>query len=109
MQAAVEPCEPWLDISRGMNREWGDKDGSTVGNISDEVPQRGQMREWLRLMTRNAYERKPGRSLSSGAIPVSRARLIDDHRYEDWCASWTKDALYWVPFNTDNVEPRTGI
>lgn len=43
---------PWIEISRGMHREEVDPvDGSIVGRITDEVPQRGQMRQWLKLMT----------------------------------------------------------
>ena len=48
MNAVVDP---WIDLSRGMNREYVDTDGSIVGHISDEVPQRGQMRQWRTLMT----------------------------------------------------------
>ena len=42
---------PWIEISRGMHREEVDTDGSIVGRITDEVPQRGQMKYWLQLMT----------------------------------------------------------
>jgi nitrite reductase/ring-hydroxylating ferredoxin subunit len=42
---------PWIDFSRGRNREYVDTDGTIVGKISDEVTQRGQMREWARLMS----------------------------------------------------------
>ena len=42
---------PWIEISRGMHREYVDTDGSVVGRITDEVPQRGQMKYWLQLMT----------------------------------------------------------
>jgi len=48
LQAIVNP---WIDISRGRNREYVDDDGSIVGKISDEVTQRGQTREWARLMS----------------------------------------------------------
>jgi phenylpropionate dioxygenase-like ring-hydroxylating dioxygenase large terminal subunit len=41
---------PWIDISRGMERERIEADGTIVGHISDEVPQRGQMRRWLELL-----------------------------------------------------------
>jgi len=51
MQAEVNP---WLEISRGMERQQIDSDGSTVGLISDEVPQRGIMAYWAELMTRPA-------------------------------------------------------
>lgn len=44
--------DPWIEISRGISREQVDADGSISGLIADEVPQRGQAREWLRLMTR---------------------------------------------------------
>ena len=33
------------------------------------------------------------------------ARLQDEHRYEEWEALWTEDALYWVPCNDDNADP----
>ena len=45
---------PWIEISRGMNREKVDSDGSIFGRISDEVPQRGQMKYWRQLMTQAA-------------------------------------------------------
>ena len=48
MRAVVNP---WIDISRGLHREEVDADGTRVGKISDETTQRGQMREWSRLMT----------------------------------------------------------
>lgn len=48
MRATVNP---WIDISRGLHREIIDEDGTRVGKISDETTQRGQMREWKRLMT----------------------------------------------------------
>jgi phenylpropionate dioxygenase-like ring-hydroxylating dioxygenase large terminal subunit len=45
---------PWIEISRGMHREFVDSDGSVVGLITDEVPQRGQMKYWLQLMTKTS-------------------------------------------------------
>lgn len=41
---------PWIEISRGMNREVTDEDGTIVGLITDEVTQRGQARRWRELM-----------------------------------------------------------
>jgi hypothetical protein len=46
--------DPWIDISRGIGREKVESDGTITGHISDEVPQRGQMRHWLKLMTKGA-------------------------------------------------------
>jgi phenylpropionate dioxygenase-like ring-hydroxylating dioxygenase large terminal subunit len=48
LQATVNP---WIDISRGRNREAVDADGTIFGKISDEVTQRGHMREWARMMS----------------------------------------------------------
>jgi len=42
---------PWLEISRGLHREEHGADGVITGRISDEVTQRGQMRQWRELMT----------------------------------------------------------
>ena len=33
------------------------------------------------------------------------ARLADEHRYEEWEALWTDDAVYWVPANGDDIDP----
>jgi 3-phenylpropionate/cinnamic acid dioxygenase small subunit len=35
------------------------------------------------------------------------ARLADEHRYDDWEALWTDDALYWVPAGSDDADPLT--
>lgn len=43
--------EPWVNISRGMNRERHEPDGTITGFITDEVTQRGQIRRWLELVT----------------------------------------------------------
>lgn len=33
------------------------------------------------------------------------ARLMDEHRYEEWLSLWTDDALYWIPCNEDDIDP----
>lgn len=33
------------------------------------------------------------------------ARLQDEHRYAEWEALWTDDAVYWVPANGDDIDP----
>jgi 3-phenylpropionate/cinnamic acid dioxygenase small subunit len=35
------------------------------------------------------------------------ARLADEHRYEEWEALWTDDAIYWVPANGEHIDPET--
>lgn len=38
-------------LSRGASREREDADGSTIGYFSDETPQRGQLKQWKRVMS----------------------------------------------------------
>ena len=33
------------------------------------------------------------------------ARFADEHRYDDWEALWTDEALYWVPANGEETDP----
>jgi 3-phenylpropionate/cinnamic acid dioxygenase small subunit len=33
------------------------------------------------------------------------ARLQDEHRYSEWEALWSDDAVYWVPANGDDIDP----
>ena len=33
------------------------------------------------------------------------ARLMDEHRYEEWLALWTSDAVYWVPCGHEDTDP----
>ena len=39
------------------------------------------------------------------------ARLMDNHRYDDWLALWVEDGqvTYWVPCNGNDVDPRTNV
>jgi len=37
------------------------------------------------------------------------ARLMDEHRYDEWLALWTDDAVYWVPSNNDESDPMQNV
>ena len=37
------------------------------------------------------------------------ARLMDEHRYDDWLALWEEDGHYWIPCNQDEVDRRVHI
>ena len=37
------------------------------------------------------------------------ARLLDEHRYDDWESLWTDDAVYWVPCNEDDNDPQLHV
>lgn len=43
--------EPKVLLSRGLSRERVDADDSIVGYFSDETPQRGQLKQWKKVMT----------------------------------------------------------
>jgi phenylpropionate dioxygenase-like ring-hydroxylating dioxygenase large terminal subunit len=48
--------DPWLVLSRGLGQERQDTNGTIVGQITDEVTQRGIWRQWKRLMSEKAEE-----------------------------------------------------
>ena len=33
------------------------------------------------------------------------ARLMDEHRFDEWLALWSNPARYWVPCNEDDIDP----
>jgi 3-phenylpropionate/cinnamic acid dioxygenase small subunit len=37
------------------------------------------------------------------------ADLMDEHRYDEWLALWSDDALYWVPSGKDDIDPQREI
>lgn len=37
------------------------------------------------------------------------ARLLDQHRYEDWLKMFTPECVYWAPGRPDGGDPRTEI
>lgn len=39
------------------------------------------------------------------AFIYHEADLMDEHRYDEWEALWTDDAIYWVPCNSDDIDP----
>ena len=39
------------------------------------------------------------------AFLYREARLIDEHRYDEWLALWADDGVYWVPCNEDDTDP----
>lgn len=39
----------------------------------------------------------------------NEAQLMDEHRYDEWLALWSDDALYWVPSGRDEIDPKREI
>jgi 3-phenylpropionate/cinnamic acid dioxygenase small subunit len=38
------------------------------------------------------------------------ARLVDEHRYQEWLSLWEESGtLYWVPCNDDDIDPRRQV
>src|SRR5262249_54379177 len=48
LEASVEP---WIYLSRGLRREVKGEGEEVIGLITDEVPQRGQLKRWRELMS----------------------------------------------------------
>jgi hypothetical protein len=61
--------DPWLILSRGLERERREPDGTRVGHVTDEVTQRGIFREWKRVMT--------GREAESELVEGARLAAAD--------------------------------
>jgi hypothetical protein len=57
---------PWLTLSRGRQHEYRDIDGTVVGQITDEVTQRGIWRQWKKVMSERA-DKTPARMDRAGA------------------------------------------
>lgn len=45
--------DPWLVLGRGLHQESQDMDGTLVGQITDEVTQRGIWRQWKKVMAQS--------------------------------------------------------
>jgi hypothetical protein len=63
---------PWLMLSRGRQHEYRDIDGTVVGQITDEVTQRGIWRQWKKVMSERA-DRDPARMDDDRTGAVRRA------------------------------------
>jgi 3-phenylpropionate/cinnamic acid dioxygenase small subunit len=43
------------------------------------------------------------------AFVYREARLADENRYDEWLSLWMEDAVYWVPANKDDYDPRNHV
>ncbi len=63
--------DPWLLLARGLHQEQQDVDGTTVGQITDELTQRSIWRQWKKAMSQDgeasARQGKP-RRLATSAV-----------------------------------------
>jgi hypothetical protein len=67
---AVE-VEPWQLLSRGLHRE-RPEDGLIVGDLSDEVTQRGIWRHWKKVMMQRDPHKERARDPIGNASAVAR-------------------------------------
>jgi len=67
---AVE-VEPWQLLSRGLHRERSE-DGLIVGDLSDEVTQRGIWRHWKKVMMQRDPHKERAREPNGNASAVAR-------------------------------------
>ncbi len=62
--------DPWLLLARGLHKESQDSDGTLVGQMTDEVTQRGIWRQWKKMMSQR--EEAPGRQRARREIQQAR-------------------------------------
>lgn len=67
--------DPWLLLARGRRQEHQDMDGTVVGQITDEVTQRGIWRQWKKVMSQGVEV--PTRRRGSGNGAARRRQLQD--------------------------------
>jgi len=63
--------EPWQLLSRGLHRERRE-DGMIVGDLSDEVTQRGIWRQWKKVMTQDTAPTRAVRKRGGRAVAAER-------------------------------------
>ncbi|MBI3246373.1 MAG: Rieske 2Fe-2S domain-containing protein [Deltaproteobacteria bacterium] len=66
--------DPWLLLARGRHQEHQDRDGAVVGQITDEVTQRGIWRQWRKVMSQGVEV--PTRRRGNGNGTVRRATAL---------------------------------
>jgi phenylpropionate dioxygenase-like ring-hydroxylating dioxygenase large terminal subunit len=64
--------DPWLLLARGIQQQRHDTDGTIVGQITDEVTQRGIWRQWKKLMSQSADELKVRRRINRKAAGAAQ-------------------------------------
>ncbi len=37
------------------------------------------------------------------------ARLMDEHRFDEWLSLWTEDCLYYAPVNDEEIDPKRHV
>jgi phenylpropionate dioxygenase-like ring-hydroxylating dioxygenase large terminal subunit len=67
---AVE-LEPWQLLSRGLHRE-RHEDGIIIGDLADEVTQRGIWRQWKKMMTQGGEAARTARKRTRSAVAGKR-------------------------------------
>jgi phenylpropionate dioxygenase-like ring-hydroxylating dioxygenase large terminal subunit len=66
--------DPWLLLARGRNQEYQDADRTIVGQITDEVTQRGIWRQWKKVMSERIDEAPSGPEVSGTGYSIPAAR-----------------------------------
>lgn len=37
------------------------------------------------------------------------AEIMDQHRFDEWLSLWSDDGLYWIPCNSDEINPNESV
>ena len=66
--------DPWLILSRGRQQEYVDQERNIVGQITDEVTQRGIWRQWKKVMAQEIDDAPARRERSGMGVAQPAAR-----------------------------------
>jgi hypothetical protein len=66
--------DPWLILSRGRQKEYVDQERNIVGQITDEVTQRGIWRQWKKVMSQEIDDAPARRERSGMGVAQPAAR-----------------------------------
>lgn len=66
--------DPWLLLARGRRQEYQEVDRTVVGQITDEVTQRGIWRQWKKVMSQEVEV--PTRRRGNGNGTARRATAL---------------------------------
>jgi phenylpropionate dioxygenase-like ring-hydroxylating dioxygenase large terminal subunit len=64
--------DPWLLLSRGIEQQHQGRDGAIVGQITDEVTQRGIWRHWKKIMSQGEVSARTRSNRPNGAQYAER-------------------------------------
>ena len=102
-------ANPWVNIQRLYDPAEAEQETAVINGTS-EWQMRNQFRAWSKFMTHvdvagaNVMDAPTDQDLIG--FVVHEARLIDQHRFEEWLDLFADDGYYWMPLEWGQTDPR---